>query len=240
MAAEFKPGVLTTKGLALLAKWQQGRCTPEITRAEIGKGSYSASESLVNRVSLKIPKFSVQITSKQIKDSQNVILKCTYNNTPISTGFKITEIGIFANDPDEGEILYSMAVVADPNNADFFPAYNGSYPTIVVFYYQIKVSNATDVTIVTPVGSYALAADLLDLDDRLSQNAIADMQLRTVFDMYLTISQAEIRDHETRIAALESAAVSASVSASSPAEETESTPVSESEPASADGEEENE
>ena len=161
-------------------------------------------------------------------------------NTQISTGFKVTEIGIFANDPDEGEILYSMAVAADQNNADFFPAYNGSYPTTVVYYYQIKVSNATDVTIVTPVGSYALAADLLDLDDRLSQNAIADMQLRTAFDMYLTISQAEIRDHETRIAALESAAVSASVSASSPAEETESTPVSESEPASAGGEEENE
>lgn len=239
MAAEFKPGVLTTNGLALLAKWQQGRCTPEITRAEIGKGSYSPSESLVDRVSLKTPKFSVEITSKQIKDSTNVILKCTFNNTNIQTGFKITEIGIFANDPDEGEILYSMAVITDPNTADFFPAYNGSYPTTIVFYYQIKVSNATDVTIATPVGSYALAADLLDLDDRLSQNAIADMQLRTAFDMYLTISQAEIRDHETRIAALESAAA-ASTSSVSPAAETESTPVSESEPASAGGEEENE
>ena len=63
MAAEFKPGVLTSNGKALLAKWQAGGITPEITRAAIGSGSYSKTEDTSTRSSLKAVKLSVGISS---------------------------------------------------------------------------------------------------------------------------------------------------------------------------------
>lgn len=157
--AEFKPGVLTAKGLALLAKWQLGRGTPTITRAVIGSGSYTASEVITNRTALKSQKLSVGISTKYITSASTVLLKAVFDNTTLSTGFKVTEIGVYAIDPDDGEILYSMAVSADESVADYLPAYNGSYPSEIVFNYQIEVSNAETVTIQAGTGAYASADD---------------------------------------------------------------------------------
>lgn len=84
--AEFKPGVLTAKGLALLAKWQLGRGTPTITRAVIGSGSYTASEVITNRTALKSQKLSVGISTKYITSASTVLLKAVFDNTTLSTG----------------------------------------------------------------------------------------------------------------------------------------------------------
>lgn len=159
MAAEFKPGVLTNKGLALLAKWQLGRCTPTITRCVIGSGSYGASESLATRTSLKAQKLSVGISTKYIQNDYTILLKSVFDNSTLTAGFKVTEIGVYAADPDDGEILYSMAVTADESVADYLPAYNGTYPSTIVFNYQVEVSNAANVTIQAGTGAYAPADD---------------------------------------------------------------------------------
>ena len=59
MAALFKPGVLTTDGKALLAKWQAGGTAPQITHAAIGSGSYTKTEDASTRTSLKADRKSV-------------------------------------------------------------------------------------------------------------------------------------------------------------------------------------
>lgn len=170
--AEFKPGVLTAKGLALLAKWQLGRCTPTVTRAVIGSGSYGASEVITTRTALKAQKLSVGISTKYIQNASTVMLKAIFDNTTLSTGFKVTEIGVYAMDPDDGEILYSLAVSTDESLADYLPAYNGSYPSNIVFNYQIEVSNAETVTIQAGSGAYAPADDFNALQDHVGELTI--------------------------------------------------------------------
>lgn len=172
MAADFNAGVLTTKGLALLAKWQLGRCTPTITRAVIGSGSYSSGESIVNRTALKSQKLSVGISTKYIQNDSTVLLKCIFDNSTLTAGFKVTEIGVYATDPDDGEILYSMAVSADPSNADYLPAYNGTYPATIVFNYQVEVANASTVTIQAGTGAYAPADDFNELSEDVAELTI--------------------------------------------------------------------
>lgn len=172
MAAEFKPGVLTNKGLACLAKWQLGRGTPTITRCVIGSGSYTASESLATRTSLKVQKLSVGISTKYIQNTTTVLLKAIFDNTTLTAGFKVTEIGIYAIDPDDGEILYSMAVSADESVADYFPAYNGTYPSTIVFNYQVEVANASTVTIQAGTGAYAPADDFNELQEDVEELTI--------------------------------------------------------------------
>lgn len=209
MAAEFKPGVLTNKGLALLAKWQLGRCTPTITRAVIGSGSYGASESLATRTALKAQKLSVGISTKYIQNNSTVLLKCLFDNRTLTTGFKVTEIGIYAVDPDDGEILYSMAVSADEANADYLPAFNGTYPSMVVFNYQVEVSNAETVTIQAGSGAYAPADDFRDLvgkvDELAVQAAATELGLRQTI---LALMQDERhldqlqQDHDDLVAAV--------------------------------------
>lgn len=165
MAADFNTGVLTTRGLALLAKWQLGTVTPTITRAVIGSGSYSSGESITDRTALKSQKLSVGISTKYVQNGSTVLLKAIFDNTTVTTGFRVTEIGIYAIDPDIGEILYSMAVTADAANADYLPAYNGTYPSTIVFNYQIEVGNASSVTIQAGTGAYAPADDFNALSD---------------------------------------------------------------------------
>jgi len=159
MAADFNTGVLTTRGLALLAKWQLGTVTPTITRAVIGSGTYTSGESITDRTALKSQKLSVGISTKYVQNGSTVLLKAIFDNTTVTTGFRVTEIGIYAIDPDIGEILYSMAVTADAANADYLPAYNGTYPSTIVFNYQIEVGNASSVTIQAGTGAYAPADD---------------------------------------------------------------------------------
>lgn len=172
MAADFNAGVLTTKGLALLAKWQLGRCTPEITRAVIGSGTYSSGESIVSRTALKAQKLSVGISTKYVQNNSTVLLKCIFDNKTLTTGFKVTEIGVYARDPDDGEILYSIAITADAANADYLPAYNGTYPSTLVFNYQIEVANAESLTIVAGTGAYAPADDFNELQEDVEELTI--------------------------------------------------------------------
>ena len=159
MAADFNTGVVTTRGLALLAKWQLGTVTPTITRAVIGSGTYTSGESITDRTALKSQKLSVGISTKYVQNGSTVLLKAIFDNTTVTTGFRVTEIGIYAIDPDLGEILYSMAVTADATNADYLPAYNGTYPSTIVFNYQIEIGNASSVTIQAGTGAYAPADD---------------------------------------------------------------------------------
>lgn len=166
MAADFKPGVLTTRGLALLAKWQAGRCTPEITHAVIGSGSYTSGESIVGRTALKAQKLSVGLSRKEVQNNSTVLVRFIFGNETLTTGFKVTEVGIYATDPDIGEILYSIAVSADEANADYLPAYNGTYPSTIVFSYQIEVANAESVTIKAGTGGYAPADEFNDLVEK--------------------------------------------------------------------------
>ena len=51
----WNPSKLTTKGKALLAKAQAGRCTIKITKAQTGSGQYSSGEATDTRTSLKTP-----------------------------------------------------------------------------------------------------------------------------------------------------------------------------------------
>lgn len=167
MAALFKPGVLTTDGKALLAKWQAGGSAPQITHAAIGSGSYTKTEDASTRTSLKAEKLRVGISSATA-DGDTLNLRFVFSNDSVTTGFPVTEVGVFAKDPDKGEILYSISVSADESVADFFPAYSGNHSVSSIFDYYIKMSNAENVTILGGTGAFALADDMIQTQLRVN------------------------------------------------------------------------
>ena len=166
MAALFKHGVLTTDGKALVAKWQAGNIKPQITHAAIGSGSYTKTEDASTRASLKAEKLRVGISSASA-GSDTLNLRFVFSNESVTAGFSVTEVGVFAMDPDKGEILYSISVSADESVADFFPAYSGNHSVSSIFDYYIKTSNAENVTIQAGTGAFALAEDLNKAQQRI-------------------------------------------------------------------------
>ena len=76
----WNPSKLTTKGKALLAKAQAGRCTIKITKAQTGSGQYSSGEATDTRTSLKAPVQTLPIHSKEIQNGSTLVLKVAITN----------------------------------------------------------------------------------------------------------------------------------------------------------------
>ena len=164
----WNPSKLTNDGKALLAKCQAGKCNIKITKAMTGAGTYTEHESLEVRTALKDPKQTFPIQSMELSTATNtVIVKVAMTNKlsdqTLSVGYEMKEFGIFANDPDKGEILYSIATA---KTSDYMPAYNGEIASVIKMSYYLEVSNAANVTI-NSAGAVALQSDLEALETRV-------------------------------------------------------------------------
>lgn len=157
MAGVFNAAVLTTKGIALLAKAQAGRCAINLTKAQSGSGSYADGESLIGRTALKELKQTFALTTITVQNTTNVYVKFVMSNHQdsgdLTTGYYVKEIGLFATDPDEGEILYAIAT-AITNQWDYMPSYNNLLPSTITVDFLTEVSNAETVAITTPNQMY--------------------------------------------------------------------------------------
>ena len=150
MAGLFKEAVLTKKGIALLAKVQANGAKIELTKAVSGDGSYSTSEDLTARTSLKSQKQEFKFAAVKRQNETNVFIKFLITNKQnggnLANGYYIKEVGIYAKDPNEGEILYAIAI-ANENQWDYLPAYSDLLPSTITVNFLIEVSNADTVVI---------------------------------------------------------------------------------------------
>lgn len=161
----WNPSKLTDKGKALLAKAQAGKTTIKITKAQTGSGTPSNPEKAA---ALAAPKQTFPISNMEISATNTLILKIAITNKgsdfELQSGYEIKEFGIFAQDPDAGEILYSVATAS---TSDYMPAYNGVIPSVINMSYYLEVANAENVTI-NSAGALALQEDLEALEARVS------------------------------------------------------------------------
>lgn len=139
----YKGQKLTDKGHALLAKVIAG-ATLEFTRVALGDGAADPAD-WGRLTALANPVHSMAIQSKEIVDSRRVSLSARLYSTDLSDGFTLREMGIFAIDPDEGEILYSYENLGE--DAETIPQ-SGDYTMLIRKYsIMIEVGNAANVAI---------------------------------------------------------------------------------------------
>ena len=93
---------LTSAGAALLAKTPEGYAVP-VTRWQIGKGALPAGSSL-DRTALVDPVEFLPIYEVGNQGTESLILG-QFTNQEIWDAFPFEELGLFAQDPEVGEIL---------------------------------------------------------------------------------------------------------------------------------------
>ncbi|TYA10939.1 hypothetical protein FRY98_24530 [Paenibacillus faecis] len=99
---------LTNKGRQLQAKAQAG-VQLVYTRMAVGSGTLSG-QSLEDMSALITPVKDLTISRlKRPPGSTRALIGATLTNQDVTTGFYLREVGIFATDPDLGEILYMYA-----------------------------------------------------------------------------------------------------------------------------------
>lgn len=135
-------GILTTQGQALQAKVDAGQTTLNFTKMKLGSGVLANGQNLQSLTDLIAPQQNVPISG--ISVSGNITtLTGVITNSGLATGYQVRELGVFAQDPAAGEILYSITIDSMP---DFLPPEGGATAVSQEFNYHIAVSNAANVS----------------------------------------------------------------------------------------------
>lgn len=134
---------LTGKGELLQAKVEAGEIL-KFTTLKLGDGVYTPDIDMETLEDLISPKQNLGIASKEA-DGKYCRISTTISNASLNTGYYVRELGVFAEDPDDGEILYMYAT---DNTPDFLPPGGGSIATSQEFSVNIAISNAKNVQIV--------------------------------------------------------------------------------------------
>lgn len=112
---------LTEKGRDLLAYCQTGEPL-NFTRAAIGNGKIDSTAALFKMDKLVEEVQEVDIKGIKANGDGTSTISLAITNGKTKKGFLMSEVGLFAQDPRKGEILYGVAYYED--HADFIPVYD--------------------------------------------------------------------------------------------------------------------
>ncbi len=167
---EFKQSVITNKGRALMAKLLSGKTVAQFTRIAVSSQVYTDGQlaaltdgQLAALTSLANVKQSTTVQAKP-NNAATVAIEGAINNTGLSAGYYINTIGVYATDPDEGEILYSVAIAI---NNGYMPADTGVSKSGLLLEVVTEVSNAANVNMSVNPAAVATKADIIEVRDEL-------------------------------------------------------------------------
>ena len=166
--AEFSKLVITNKGQALLAKMIAGKGSVEFTKVSASSTAYTDAQ-LEGLTSLSNVKQTSLISKITRTNGVAIKVEAAFTNTELTAGYYMKALGLYAVDPDDGEILY--AVTRETSGNCYMPAYNGI--TVSGAYVQLvtTVGNAENVSLEVDQAAVATIGDIQDL-----QKQIADLE----------------------------------------------------------------
>jgi len=115
-----KGAQITSAGLLLQAKAETG-VQLLFTKMQVGSGQ--TISAWADLTALVAPVKDIPITRLNVVGNNSAIVGGYFSNFGLDAGFDLYELGVFALDPDVGEILYGYANAG--NDAESIPADNG-------------------------------------------------------------------------------------------------------------------
>lgn len=143
--AAFPKMTLTNAGQALQTKVLAGE-TLTFTRIALGDGQLNG-QPIAPLTALISQKATVEVDSVRVVNTTTAQAAGFFSNKDISTGFWWRETGLFAQDPDVGEILYGYTNAGDAG--DYIPTVADTRIEKYI-YCSIAVASATTVDITIP------------------------------------------------------------------------------------------
>lgn len=105
---------ITRKGLNLITKLVAAKGTLSFSSAAVGTGKPPEGYSPDSMISLSSYKMDAEIADYGIQEDKAYVTM-QVSSDQVEEGFLLTEVGLYATDPDEGEILYAyMDISTDP------------------------------------------------------------------------------------------------------------------------------
>ena len=145
--AEWSNATMTDVGAALQAKVNAGKTKLTFTKIKVGSGVNATNPlALTDVISSKW-----ETTKFVVKQEGKIVSVDTFiTNNGITEAFRMSEIGLFAQDPDKGEVLY--AYITDPE-PDRMPAEGGSVVVSQELTIGMIFSNTGNVSLTVNMGA---------------------------------------------------------------------------------------
>ncbi|MGG4346434.1 phage tail protein [Paenibacillus lautus] len=149
---------LTNKGRVLQAKAQAG-VQLKYTKYVLGDAQLGG-QSIATLNGVISPKKTVDVTRLKMSPPYESIVGFVLSNQDVTTGFYFRELGLYALDPDEGEILYWYANAGD--TADYIPPTNTGDVINKTMDMYVYVGTASNVTLTIDQNLAYVTHDELD------------------------------------------------------------------------------
>ena len=145
--AEWSNATMTDVGADLQAKVNAGKTKLTFTKIKVGSGVNATNPlAMTDVISSKW-----ETTNFVVKQEGKIVSVDTFiTNNGITEAFRMSEIGLFAQDPDKGEVLYAYLTDPEP---DRMPAEGGSVVVSQELTIGMVFSNTGNVSLTVNMGA---------------------------------------------------------------------------------------
>lgn len=138
--------IITDAGKKLQAKVLAGKTKYSFTKIALGDGFVNDSTEYKTLTDLKQRKADVTITSVTYSDDNTCSVSGVFKSTDTTTALYVREAGLYATDPDDGEILFAAHYYDSPT---VFDSSSGAYSKEFVFVIGVESADQINLTINT-------------------------------------------------------------------------------------------
>ena len=172
--AEWSNATMTDVGANLQAKVNAGKTKLTFTKIKVGSGINSTNPlALTDVISSKweTTNFVVKLEGKTVSVDTFI------TNNGIKEAFRMSEIGLFANDPDKGEILYAYLTDPEP---DRMPAEGGAVVVSQELTIGMMFSNTGNVSLTVNMGALVNQEQLKEHNSSTSSHSPITDQIKAI------------------------------------------------------------
>lgn len=172
--AEWSNAIMTDVGNALQAKVNAGQTKLTFTKIKVGSGVNATNPlALTDVISSKW-----ETTNIIVKREGKIVSVDTFiTNSGITEAFRMSEIGLFANDPDKGEILYAYLTDPEP---DRMPAEGGAVVVSQEITIGMMFSNTGNVSLTVNMGALVNQEQLKEHNSSTSSHSPITDQIKAI------------------------------------------------------------
>ena len=172
--AEWSNATMTDIGADLQAKVNAGKTKLTFTKIKVGSGVNATNTlALTDVISSKW-----ETTNFVVKQEGKIVSVDTFiTNNGIKEAFRMSEIGLFANDPDKGEILYAYLTDPEP---DRMPAEGGAVVVSQELTIGMMFSNTGNVSLTVNMGALVNQEQLKEHNSSTSSHSPITDQIKAI------------------------------------------------------------
>lgn len=167
----FDVNAITDAGSLLIAKVMASRGSITFTRIVMGDGYMPSSQVPEHMTAVVSPKATMDITKCEVTGNGAAVVGGRYDNSEQSQDFEWRELGLYARDPDLGEILYSYGNTGE--SAETIPAGGGA--TAIEKLIDVVTYVGNDVSVTAEFMPYVVpSADEITITNKNNQLSVKD------------------------------------------------------------------